>query len=234
MSTPTSAIPPARRLAGALEPLAGGAQFAPECHANYAALGFAPSPGKIGRTEVPDRSAYFTSRGSVMGQVPGEVIAAAFAVFNPAEVIADVDPGLEDHRRGDDLGGPPGRRRRPSSGASWGRTRPAAVRIAELLEAAAEPLPLVGRPLFAGHRALPRPDDPLARFWLAADTLREYRGDSHTIAWTAAGFDPIEIGLLGDLYWGLPPRAHTGSRGWSADQLAAGEDRLRSRGLLRR
>ena len=72
-------------------------------------------------------------------------------------------------------------------------------RIADLLEAAAEPLPLAGRPLFAGHLGLDRPEDPLARFWLAADTLREYRGDSHTMVWTAAGFDPVEIGLLGVL-----------------------------------
>ena len=74
MSTSTSGIPPARRLAAVLEPLAeSGAQFAPECHANYVALGFGPSPARIGRTEVPDRSAYFTSRGSVMGQVSGQV-----------------------------------------------------------------------------------------------------------------------------------------------------------------
>ena len=32
----------------------------------------------------------FCSRGSVMGQVPGEVIASAFAVFNPAAVIPAV------------------------------------------------------------------------------------------------------------------------------------------------
>jgi hypothetical protein len=42
----------------------------------------------------------------------------------------------------------------------------------------------------------------------------------------------LEIGLLSDLFWGLAPRAHTSGRGWTADQLAAGEDRLRTRGLL--
>jgi Helix-turn-helix family len=231
MPTSSSEIPPARRLGGALEPLAGGAQFAPECHANYAALGFAPSPGKVGLTEVPDRSAYFTSRGSVMGQVPGEVVAAAFAVFNPAEVIGDVSRGwaLTDAATiwAARQAGATGQLRR-----ILGADPPGAAHFAELLLAAAEPLPLVGRPLFAGHRALDRPDEPLARLWLAADALREFRGDSHTIVWTAAGFDPIEIGLLSDLYWGLPPRAHTSGRGWSAEQLAAGEERLRRRGFL--
>ena len=39
---------------------------------------------------LPDGPAYFTSRGSVMGQVPGQVVAAAFAVFNPDAVIPSV------------------------------------------------------------------------------------------------------------------------------------------------
>lgn len=226
-----SPIPPARRLAAALEPLAGGAQFAPECHANYIALGFGPSPARIGRTEAPDRSAYVTSRGSVMGQVSGAVIAAAFAVFNPAAVVPDVDRGWA-------LTDAPTIWAARQAGAAAQLRRilgpdPAGLgRITALLEAAAEPLPLAGRPLFAGHSGRERPGDPMARFWLAADALREYRGDSHTIAWTASGFDPVEIGLLGDLYWGLPPRAHTASRGWTAEQLDAGEERLRRRGLL--
>ena len=62
--------------------------------------------------------------------------------------------------------------------------------------------------------------------------MREFRGDSHIQIWSAAGFDPVEIGLLSDLFWGLAPRAHTAGRGWSEDQLAAGEERLRVRGLL--
>src|SRR5262249_17804160 len=75
-------VSPARALAGALEPVAGQVHFSPECHAEYVALGFDPSPAMVGRTQVPDMTAYFTSRGSVMGQVRGTVVAAAFAVFN--------------------------------------------------------------------------------------------------------------------------------------------------------
>ena len=37
---------PARALAAALEPFAGQVYFSPECHANYAALGFAGSSGQ--------------------------------------------------------------------------------------------------------------------------------------------------------------------------------------------
>ena len=75
----------------ALEPVAGQVYFSPECHAGYAALGFSPSPGTLpGGVELPDGPAYFTSRGSVMGQVPGEVVAAAFAVFNPEAAVPAV------------------------------------------------------------------------------------------------------------------------------------------------
>ena len=83
----------ARLLAGAIEPVAGQVHFSPECHAEYVALGFEPSPGRVGLTEMPDRTAYLTSRGSALGQVPGEVVAAAFAVFNPAQVVAAVARG---------------------------------------------------------------------------------------------------------------------------------------------
>ena len=42
----------------------------------------------------------------------------------------------------------------------------------------------------------------------------------------------MEIGLLSDLYWGLAARAHTRGRGWTDEQLTAGEERLCARGLL--
>ena len=69
-----------------LEPIAGQAQLL-ECHANYEALGFPPSPGRIGATALPDKTGFFTSRSSVMGDVAAELVAAAFAVFNPDDIV---------------------------------------------------------------------------------------------------------------------------------------------------
>jgi hypothetical protein len=90
-----------RALAAALEPVVGSVYFAPEAHDAYAALGFGSSPGRIegsawaeahwGRVLLPDGVAYFASRGGVLGQVRGEVVAAAFGVFNPAVVIPAID-----------------------------------------------------------------------------------------------------------------------------------------------
>jgi hypothetical protein len=82
-----------RTLRDRIEPLIGQVYFSPECHAAYAALGFAPSPVTSNGVALPDGPAYFTSRGSLMGQVPGEVVAAAFGVFNPAAVVPSVSFG---------------------------------------------------------------------------------------------------------------------------------------------
>ena len=83
-----------------------------------------------------------------------------------------------------------------------------------------------------GLRSLGLPGTPLADVWRVADLLREYRGDAHTAAWTSAGFDATEIGLLTELYWGLPMGTYVRTRAWSDDQLDAAKDRLRDRGLL--
>jgi hypothetical protein len=68
--------------------------------------------------------------------------------------------------------------------------------------------------------------------WRRADLLREYRGDAHTAAWTAAGLDATEIGLLTELYWGIPLRSYIRTRAWSDEQLDAAEARLVARGLM--
>ena len=221
-----------RLLAMALEPLAGQVYFSPECHAAYAELGFAPSPASLaGGVQLPDGPAYFTSRGSVMGQVPGEVVAAAFAVFNPEAVVPAVEFGWSKVDA-------------PTICAA--RTRgavdqlvrilgpePAGLgRATELLADAVAPLRPEGKPLFAGLRSLGLPGDPVGDLWRLADLLREYRGDAHTAAWTSAGLDATEVGLLTELYWGLPMRTYVRTRAWSAEQLDLAEGRLSDRGLV--
>jgi len=221
----------ARAFASALEPVAGQVYFAPECHARYAALGFGPSPGTAADVALPDGAAYFCSRGSALGQVPGELIAAAFAVFNPAAVVPAVTHGWT-----------------LTDAATIGAARTAGatdqlVRIlgeapdglepaTALLARANEPLRPEGRPLYAGLVSLGLPGTPIGDAWRLADRLREYRGDAHTAAWTAAGFDATEIGLATERYWGLPPRSYVRTRAWSDADLDAAEARLTDRGLL--
>ena len=222
----------ARSLAGAIEPVAGQVYFSPECHAAYEAIGFGPSPAQTSNgVHLPDGPAYFCSRGSVMGQVPGEVVAAAFAVFNPEIVVPLVTHGwtMTDAKTICAA-------RTDGAVAQLARIlgdEPEGVdRAGELLGRALEPLRPEGRPLYAGQRSLGLPGTPLADVWRQADMLREYRGDAHTAAWTSAGFDATEIGLLTELYWGLPLFSYVRTRAWSNDQLEAAKTRLVETGLI--
>ncbi len=88
-----------------------------------------------------------------------------------------------------------------------------------MLAQAVEPLRPEGKPLFAGLRSLGLPGDPMGDMWRLADQLREYRGDAHTAAWTSAGLDATEVGLLTELYWGLPMRSYIRTRAWTDEQL---------------
>ncbi len=215
-----------------LEPVAGQVYFSPECHAAYAALGFSPSPGSFGGpVEWPDGPAYFTSRGSVMGQVPGEVVAAAFAVFNPEAVVPSVSFGWS-RVDAPTICGAGTRGAVAQLVRVLGAAPEGLARATELLGAAAAALRPEGKPLFAGLLSLGLPGDPVGDMWRGADLLREYRGDAHTAAWTSAGFDATEIGLLTELYWGLPPRTYVRTRAWSDEQLDAAEARLADRGLV--
>jgi hypothetical protein len=221
----------ARRLGSVLEPVVGQVYFSPECHANYVALGFDASANQANGVALPDGPAYFTSRGSLMGQVPGELVAAAFAVFNPEIVVPCVQLGwsrtdaaticaARDRGAIDQL-------RRILGDAPDGVDR-----ADELLARACAPLRPEGRPLFAGTLAQPMPDTALGRVWRRGDMLREYRGDSHTAAWISAGFDATEIGLMSELYWGLPMRSYSRTRAWTTEQFDAAHARLVARGLV--
>jgi hypothetical protein len=221
-----------RSLAAALEPVIGQVYFAPECHDAYARLGFSPSPGQIGPVALPDGPAYFTSRGSLLGQVRPGVIAAAFGVFKPDAVSAGVQYGWS-------LTDAPTifAARRTGAVAQLERVLgPADERVAPTsaaLERAVEVLGVEGRPLFAGLRSWwDDPDDPWTRLFHLGDMLRECRGDAHVAAWTSQALDAVEIGLLTDLYMGMPMKSYVRTRGWNDDELDAAEDRLRSRGWL--
>ncbi|MGZ4688140.1 MAG: SCO6745 family protein [Acidimicrobiia bacterium] len=221
----------ARALGAAVEPFAGQVYFSRECHQAYETLGFSPSPSELGGVAMPDGVAYFCSRGSVLGQVPGEVVAATFGVFNPAVVVPLVAQGwtlvTADAICAARTEGAVGQLVRILGPATDGLGR-----ATELLQRANDPLRPEGRPLYAGLLGLGLPDEPLGAAWRLADRLREFRGDAHIAAWTGAGFDATEIGLLSELYWGLPMRTYIRTRAWSDGDLDAAEARLEERGLV--
>ena len=221
-----------RTLAAALEPVVGQVYFSPECHDAYARLGFAASPGMLGAVALPDGPAYFTSRGSLLGQVQPAVIAAAFGVFKPAVVKAGAQHGWS-------LTDAPTifAARRAGAVAQLERVLgPAGDEVGRtvgLLERAVTPLGVEGRPLFAGLESWwDDPSDGWTRLFHLGDMLRECRGDAHIAAWSSAALDGVEIGLLNDVYMGLPLKSYVRTRGWTDDELDAGEARLVERGWL--
>jgi hypothetical protein len=223
----------ARQLAAHLEPVIGQVFFAPECHAAYEKLGFGPSPGSFGAgVAAPDGPAYFTSRGSLLGQVAPRVVAAAFGVFKPEVVAMGVEFGwtrtdaptiFAARRHGavaqlERVLGPPGAQ---------------TARVADALERAADAQTEPGRPLFAGLRSQwDDPRDPWTRLFHLGDMLRECRGDAHVCAWTAAGLDAVEIGLLTEAYMGLPLRTYIRTRAWNDEELDEAHGRLIARGWM--
>ena len=196
----------------------------------YAALGFHPSPGDANGVALPDGPAYFTSRGSVMGQVHGDGRGSGLRRVQPGRgrscghlrldaaptpttiCTARTDGALAQLRRilGDEPDG--------------------LHRVVQLLLTAVEPLRADGKPLFAGITALPMPDPPLGVAWRLGDMLHEYRGDAHITAWTGRRPSILpEIGLLTERYWGLPARSYVRTRAWTSDDLDEADERLRSR-----
>lgn len=221
----------ARSLSGSLEAVTGSVYFAPECHANYAALGFAQSVNTAGEVQLPDGPAYFTSRGSALGQVHGNVVAATFGVFNPAAVVLGVAYGWS-------LTDAATIAKARADGAIaqlvrlLGQSPDGLGEVTTVLRRAVDALRPEGRALFAGLRSLPEPAEPVGKMWWLGDCLREFRGDAHTAAWISAGLDAVEIGLLTELWWGLPLHTYVRTRAWSVDDVAAAKDRLYARGLL--
>jgi hypothetical protein len=209
-----------RRLRDLVEPIAANVYFAPEATAAFKELGLKWIP------------AYFTSRGGCMGQVPGEVVVAAFGVFSPAVVIPAVDEGWSKTDRDTILDA-----RLRGATASLERIlgpRPEGLeRATELLRRCADAATGEGRHLFSGLRSLGYPGTPMGDLWRAADLVREHRGDSHICAWTSHGIDAIQANLLTELWWGMPFRSYVVTRGWTEAEIDGAVARLEEDGIVK-
>jgi hypothetical protein len=212
----------ARKTWRTMEPVHGAVYFAAEPREEYVAIG------------LDDRmSGYFASRAAAMGPVPAVVVIATFFYFDSDLV-------------------------RRSMAGVWERVSPHAVSAArsrgadrmlrrhlgdaidslEMVEAAelAREAALVacrrpeGRPLFAGHASLPWPDEAHMVLWHAQTLLREYRGDGHVAALTAAGLNGCESLVTHAAAGDVDAETLRATRQRTGDDWLAAEERLHSIG----
>lgn len=212
----------ARKMLRTLEPYHGWVYFSPEPREEYAKLGV--TDGRMG---------YFGSRSAPMGAVTAEVTIATFFNFNPELIKRSIPKAWEITSPSDLVAA-----RLRGADAMLRRVLGEAIASVEIREAAdlarraADACRPEGRPLYAGHGGLAWPEEPHLVLWHAQTLLREFRGDGHIIALTAAQLDGCEA-LIGHAASGdVPADALQRSRSWSDDHWQAAVERLRSRGLV--
>ena len=212
-----------RRAWTLFEPVHAIVYFAPESPERYKAAGL--KGGWMG---------YFASRSAPMGTVPAELVTAVFHNFQPAMVRRAIPDAWR-------YSTPPRilAARLDAVDAAlrrmWGdRVDSAAVAdAAELAFEAAAHLRGDGRPLYAGHAALEVPAAPHLALWHACTLLREHRFDGHVAALTVHGVAGDEALVLAVAAGrGVDAATLRRFRGWTDDEWADAERRLRERGLL--
>nr|CEL18076.1 hypothetical protein [Kibdelosporangium sp. MJ126-NF4]CTQ90695.1 hypothetical protein [Kibdelosporangium sp. MJ126-NF4] len=178
--------------------------------------------------------AYFAGRAAPLGRsVSAEVVHAVFYNFAPGEVARHIprvwdlttpEAALAARERGCVAA-----MRRILSDLADG---PGVARAGDLLLRAATSAPVEGRALYAALRALPVPQEPVARLWHAATLLREHRGDGHIVALMAEGIGGTEAHVLHALSVDMPAHEFGRVHHLPAAQLTAVIDGMRARGLV--
>ena len=228
-ATPAPLASPAATLARkahrTLEPLHTACYFAAEMNDVYAAAG---AKGTM--------RAYFGVRSAPMGIVPLEVVVATFYNFAP-HLVAQAIPSVWQSTTPEALLAA----RYAGVDTAYRRIlgdnvvdSPDMAEAAELAREATTVLSGLGRPLFAGHAALPWPDPPHLQLFHAQTLLREHRGDGHVAALTLAGLDAVGA-LVTHVATGegmLLPMIRA-TRGWTDEEWDAGAARIVKRGLVK-
>jgi catechol 2,3-dioxygenase-like lactoylglutathione lyase family enzyme len=185
----------ARRMFDLVEPIGVIPYSADEPNEEMFALGF---------TDYWDT--YFAGRAAPLGSgVPAGVVDALFYNFGPGEVARHI-PRVWSTTT------PQAAIAARQQGCVTALRRilgdlldtPDVTRAVDLLTRAAISAPLEGRPMYAALRALPLPQEPVARLFHAASLLREHRGDGHIAALMAEGIGGLEAHVLLALDLGVP------------------------------
>lgn len=208
---------PARQLRDAVEPF--GIHPAWSRHVNE----------ELAKLGLHFLSGYVWGRAAPLGEPVAAVVAAAFAAFEPGLIASLYDEGRRTVDRATLL-----RVQEEATTASLHTILGDAdvAQVVAALRRGIEAADGTGRLLFTGVRAMPWPAAPLAQLWQVCHALREHRADGHIAAYTAAGFGPVEMNILTELWVGWPLGAFSGTRAWGPEATERALARLRADGLL--
>ena len=176
---------------------------------------------------------YFAGRAAPLGLATAEVVDALFYNFAPGEVARHIPKVWRTTT-------PEAAIAARQAGCVKALRRilgdhvdsPGFARAAELLTKAAISAPFEGRPMYAALRAIPIPNDVVARLFHAASLLREHRGDGHIAALMIEGVGGLEAHVLFALDMDMPAEKFGRIHHLAAAQLAAVIDGMRDRGLI--
>jgi hypothetical protein len=150
---------------------------------------------------------YFLGRHGVMGDVDADVITAVAYIFPPDRVRSEWEAARRTLTPEEAV------RRYTDVCHEWGRSEltafDGAERLIDLSGRVVDAVDVVGLPLFAGWRALPRPADPPAKCAHMLQLLREHRGACHGLAMVALGLPPLVAMLLDEA-------GHAEEYGWES------------------
>src|SRR3954471_18221572 len=176
---------------------------------------------------------YFAGRAAPLGRVAAEIVDALFYNFAPGEVARHIPKVWETTT-------PEAAIAARQKGCVQALRRilgdhidsPAFARATDLLLRAATSAPYEGRPMYAALRAIPIPDDGVARLFHAAALLREHRGDGHIAALMAEGVGGLEAHVLLALDMGMPAEKFGRIHHLPPAQLTAVVEGMRDRNLI--
>ena len=177
---------------------------------------------------------YFAGRAAPLGSsVPAEVVHALFYNFAPGEVARHIPKVWSTTT-------PEAAIAARQEGCANALRRilgdlidtPDFARVVELLTKAATGAPLEGRPMYAALRALPMPEEPVARLFRAASLLREHRGDGHIAALMAEGVGGLEAHVLLALDMGIPATSFGRIHHLPSEKLSDLVEGMKDRGLV--
>jgi len=208
---------PARRLRDAVEPVA--------MHAVWSRL----VNERLAKHGLNFLTGYVWGRAAPMGEPTAALVASAFAAFEPGLIAGLYEEGRRRLDRTELL------RIQETATAESLRSilgQEDVQAVVSALQRAVGAADSTGRALFSGLRSLPWPADAFGQLWRACNAVREHRGDSHVAAYISAGFDPVQMNILTELWVGYPLGTYSATRAWGQERTDRALTELRSAELL--